>query len=1169
MNQQKKCLKFFLLLFVVFSHAQEIEKSIFITANTWDTSNTAVLAQIASDAEKIENHMLLVLGNAAPKNEIKNSIERQLKLIESFEDNVIFIPGSQEWSKHGFNGVEGVEKYIQKTSQAKFYPGNNEPIKSRDLSENIVLITVDSQWFLEDWNKHIYINDDSEIKNRTLFFLEFENQIKKAQGKIKIVAIHHPILTKTRQNFIAKTGGTSVQDFENKQFRKLRNRLKTVAQKTENVIFVSGNDRNLQYLNQKVTQIISGAAGKTEKVKKADEGNFTSSKNGYSRLDIDTDGNATVYFFATKDGVSNTIFQKTIFKGDKKNEKINYELKDTFPKTKLASIYTKDATNKNGFYRMLWGNHYREFYGKDVNAQVVLLDTLMGGVSPLKRGGGQQSKSLRLEDKNGKQFVMRALKKSTTRFLQANAFQEVYIGNALDGTVIDKILFDFYTTSHPYTPFAIGGLSDAVDVAHTNPKLFYVPKQEALGVFNDEFGDELYMIEEHVGKTQIETKSFGKPDKILSTADILQKIHKSGKTIVDEPSYIRARIFDMLLGDWDRHEDQWRWGEYKNNDGTKYYKPIPRDRDQAFSRYDGVLISVLTRIIPGLRKMQTFGDDLRSVKWFASSPYHLDITLINSSDWAEWEKQTKYIQGNITDSIIEKAFEAIPNEIRGETIEDIKSKLKGRRGNLLKITKEYYDYLNRFEVVTGTQKDDQFKITRLPDGKTSIQIQRKDLAILKRTFSQDITKEIWIYGLDGNDTFTVEGKGDKLIKLKIIGGKKNDTYNFINTEKVKLYDYKSKNNTIVNKRSKKWLVDDYNINNYDHRKVKYNFDQTVPIIAVNPDDGLRIGVLTNHVFHGLQRNPFTQRHTLGASYYTSTSGVNLIYKGEFSNIFHKWNFGLEGLYNSPSYASNFFGFGNETIYDKDLVDFDFNRVRIKRWNAAISLIHRGRDGGAFQIKSLIEYFDVENTEQRFIGSFPESDSVFEEQTYAGAEATYKFENKDNKGFPTLGLDFDFTLGYKTSVGNMTVKNSFGYLLPEIALNHRLTKRGSVILATKIGSKIILGDNFEFYHAAQLGGDNGLRGFRNNRFTGKRSFYQNIDLRIPLGGTRTSIIPIRFGVTGSFDYGRVWIDNDTSGLWHNNVGGALWVSGVGAITANIAYYNSSDGGRMLFVLGLAF
>ncbi len=55
--------------------------------------------------------------------------------------------------------------------------------------------------------------------------------------------------------------------------------------------------------------------------------------------------------------------------------------------------------------------------------------------------------------------------------------------------------------------------------------------------------------------------------------------------------------------------------------------------------------------------------------------------------------------------------------------------------------------------------------------------------------------------------------------------------NFENTKRVKLYDYKGKNNTIVNKGSKKWLVDDYKVNNYDYKKRKYSLNQFLPVIG--------------------------------------------------------------------------------------------------------------------------------------------------------------------------------------------------------------------------------------------------------------------------------------------------------------------------------------------------
>ena len=1171
---KKNSIYFFLLASsIVFG--QEIDKSIYLISNTGSTDDTNVLSQIVKDSKKSDNSILLLLGNSVNDEDFKNSLAPQLDKLSSFSGDTYLLPGANEWKFNGHKGVQSIEDYVQKNSDSKFYPDNGEAIKHKNLSDNIVLITVDTQWFLENWDKDSYINEDSAIKNRTLFFLEFENRIKKAHGKIIIVAMHHPLETNTKQGLLSNVGGIKAGDFRNKEYTKLRNRLKTIGQTADNLIFVSGKDKNLQYINDGVPQVISGAVGETRNFTNVSESEFGSTENGYAKLEVAVNGSVAVKYYSVKGGVSNEVFNAEILKSNENDAQAVYSFKDNYPKRESASIYTKEAIDKSGFYEKLWGKHYRESYGTDVNVPVVLLDTLMGGLTPVKRGGGQQSKSLRLEDKKGKQFVMRAIKKSTSKFLQANVFPDTFIDDKLDNTAIDKFLSDFYTTSNPYAAFAIGDLSDAVGINHTNPTLYYIPKQKTLGEFNDDFGDELYMIEEHVGATQIGLESFGKPKDILSTADVIQEIHKSGKAVVDEPSYVRARIFDMLLGDWDRHEDQWRWALFENEDGTSYCKPIPRDRDQAFPRYDGTLISFLTRALPSLRKMQTYDEEVRSVRWLASSPYHIDLLFINDSGWDEWEKQAKYIQDNLTDADIDKAFEAFPPEVRGELISDIQEKLKGRRSNLMDIAKEYYEYLNKFEVVVGTQKSDHFTITRLPNGETSIKIDRKDLGVLDRTFSRDITKEIWIYGLDGKDTFVVDGEGKNLIKIRIVGGKKNDTYDFRNTKKVKLYDYKSKENTIVNKKSKKWLVDDYGINNYDHKKVKHNVNQNLPLLGFNPDDGLQVGFVNNFTHYGLQRNDFTYKHSISAGYYTGNSGYDVSYKGEFSNIFHKWNFGVEAKYTSPNFAQNFFGFGNETLNLDDEFDLDFNRVSIKELSAAVSLIWNGRDGGSFYFKPLVETFEVDtDDDDRFINNpdlsgFEPDATIFEKQTYAGAEVNYSFKNKNSIAYPTMGLDLGLTAGYKENVDGGNADISFGYVQPHLAITHKLNKSATLVFATKIGGEAILGDEFEFYHATQLGGANNLRGFRKERFIGKYSAFQSSDVRWEIGSFNSGILPGKFGITGGFDYGRVWEDNDDSDKWHNDFGGSFWISGLETFTLNAGYYVGEDRGIVSVLFGFAF
>ncbi|MGA9588211.1 MAG: metallophosphatase, partial [Salegentibacter sp.] len=122
---------------------------------------------------------------------------------------------------------------------------------------------------------------------------------------------------------------------------------------------------------------------------------------------------------------------------------------------------------------------------------------------------------------------------------------------------------------------------------------------------------------------------------------------------------------------------------------------------------------------------------------------------------------------------------------------------------------------------------------------------------------------------------------------------------------------------------------------------------------------------------------------------------------------------------------------------------------------------------------------------------------------------------------------------------------------------------------KIGGEAILGDHYEFYDAATLGGNNNLRAYRFNRFNGKRSFYQSTDLRVGFTQFRTDFIPLVMGVTAGFDYGRVWTENGSSEKWHNDYGGSLWINGFYSLTGNLGVYKGDDGYRVLFSFGFAF
>ncbi|MBT8183927.1 MAG: phosphoesterase, partial [Eudoraea sp.] len=1039
-----------------------------------------------------------------------------------------------------------------------------------------------------------------EIKSREKFFEELESLIKKNRGKTTLIAMHHPMFTygphggqfSLRHQFYPKkmavpipvlgsfinvlrrTTGASIADIQNKRYNTLKKRLVTLAQYSDKVIFTSGHEHTLQYIVEENTpQIVSGSGAKKGVTRLINGSQFSTGEMGYATLEVYKDGSSRVRYFGL-DGQNREkfLFTTQVLPPDRKPQIATYE--ENFPAEVKASIYTTEETDKTGFFKSLWGERYRKYYSTEVTAPTVRLDTLFGGLVPVRKGGGHQSKSLRLEHKSGRQYVMRALRKSAELYLQAMAFRDKYIVGEFENTTTEDILLDFYTGSHPYAPFTIGKLSDAVDLYHTNPVLYYVPKQPALEEFNEDFGDELYMIEEHTSEGH-DIESFGYARVIESTDDLIKKLKEDEKYSVDKAVYVRARLFDMLIGDWDRHVDQWRWAEFKDKESGKIiYKPIPRDRDQAFSIMgDGALMSVATRIIPGLQLMEGFNEEIRSVRGFNSSPktFVLDKVLLPDTELGLWEEQAAYIQKNITAEIIDNALMAFPEEVRDETVTRIKNVLLARKKSLIETARAYYKVINRFGVVIGTDKDDHFTIKALPGGKTEIIGYRikdgeKADVFFKKTYDDGITKEIWVYGLDDDDIF--ETIGNSKIKVRLIGGQNKDTYKVASGTGVHIYDHKSKkNNFEAASKARIHRTDDYNTNTYIFSKLKNSANQFLPTIGANPDDGFRIGFSNVYTFNGFKQNPFTQQHTINAAFYFATSGFDLGYKGEFAEVFGKVNLELDARFTSPNFSINFFGFGNETVNMDDELDLDFNRVKIRTLKFSPSLVWRGQLGSKLRLGASYETIEVEETQDRFINTFYQANGEETENNFLGIDGQYTYENTDNAAFPTMGMATSIHLGYKSSTKNND--QNFGYIIPSLSFDYKLVPSGRLVLATKWKAHFNIGDNFEFYQGASIGGVDGLRGFRNQRFTGKTAYYQNTDLRLSLTRFKTGLLPATVGIYGGFDYGRVWFPNQDSDKWHTSAGGGLFLNGADILTASMALFNSDDGLRFTFGLGFGF
>ena len=1183
--------RFSLLLVLVlpalqtFAQDKEVEQTFYFTGNTGDAPNsttTSVLEAITTMSQKDAKATFVAIGNITqqgypPKKKDRKEVETFLQQelmqpLEAFNGNVILMPGKNEWNKNGHENLDDLESFIQDNSEIEFWPNDGCPREIENLDMyNVELLMIDSQWFLEDWDDHLYLNNKCDIKTRDDFFAKFKDDLKDEQNKTVIVAVHHSILTLSQQNFIENIGGLTVEDYYSTLRQKYAGTLETLASQFPDVIFVSASDRNLQYVfDDGIPQIISGAASeKLDGVRKAKDGQFASKAHGFARLTVYKDRSSVVEFYETDNGTPKKLFEKEIRRQQPKPQDINSPDISGMGSTKKASIYKKEETDKSGMYRFLWGDHYRDVYSKEIEAPVLDLSKLPGNVHAISEGGGNQSRSLRLIDDNEHEYTARELRKSAVRFIQSK-ITDHYVRDFMENTIAEDIVQDFYTTAQPYAPFALNPIFDSLDIYNAQPKIYYLPKQKQLGIYNEDYGDKLYMYEAHAGDENKSFERFGDADDIISTKDLLAEIQDSKKHQVDEANFLKVRLMDFAVGDYDRHYDQWRWSAFEQEDGTTLYKTIRRDRDQAFPKYDGLVLGLLKVALIDFRSMEKYDEDVNSVKWMSRYAYPLDQAFLKSLTWEDWEQQVQFIQERLTDETIATAFASLPEAAQDQSTAAIQENLKARRDNLMDIARRYYEYLMRHQILLGTGDKDEFVITRQADGKTSISLTTEDDRSFERTYDKALTKEIWIYGLDDDDTFKVTGDGNQYIPIKILGGENNDVYDFENTRAVKAYDYKSKNNTFVNSGTRKWLVDSYDINTYNDASRKLDAFSTLPAINYDQDTGFSAGLSGTYTTYGLANNPFSTQQTLTAKYFAATHGIELKYSGEFAHAFYKWNFGLDARYTTPNYAINFFGTGNETTYDRDAVDRDFNRVRISQWSVNPSLIYR-EDRVQLRFGPTVESLNTSYSGSGVTGDtnvFAAGDNVFNTQYYAGAEAAFQYKNKSGAiAFIRRGFQFDLVTGYKTNIDEYD--NEFAYVNPTLSVDYPLHPSGMAVLATKIGAEMNIGDTYEFYHAATLGGNNSLRGFRNERFNGKTAFYQSTDLRVGIAELTTSFIPLRLGVSAGFDYGRVWVPNEDSEQWHNSYGGSVFLNGFKALTANLGYYRSTESDRVLFTLGWKF
>lgn len=1196
----------------------ELAYSIFLIGDAGDPNLTGkdnTLATLRTHLDKVgENSSIIFLGDNIyekgmppdtsnrKRNKAEQKITRSLQTLKTFSGSAFFIPGNHDWYNQK-EGLRAQELFIEKypNIQAELIPSMGCPgPEVITLSKEWVLVALDSEWWINQSFKQNSETESCENSSREEVINAFKKTIENNTSKKILVAFHHPLysngthggyfplkdhifpLTNIHESLylplpiigstypIFRKLGNSGQDIRNERYEKFREEILNATKNAPAVFFAGGHEHNLALYDKKDhIAIVSGSGSRVSYGRRGMGADFVYSHTGFAKLLSYEDGSTFVEFWVPHSGKKNgeLVYRRELTQANPlafKNttNKINNRTKEDSILVAAGPAYQAGALK-----RAIWGDHYRDAWAQKIRIPIIDLDTQKGGLTVLKKSGGQQSVSIIVQDSSGQKYIMRSVQKDPSK-----ALPEV-----LRETFANDIVQDQISASHPYGALIIPPMAKAAGVYHTNPKLGYILEEADLN-FPGHSEGALILFEEFVNKEWFNRTQEVEAVDVVDTDELWERLRKSNDNRINEQQLVKSRLFDMFLGDWDRHDGQWFWAERKIM-GSSVFEPIPIDRDNAFFTNDGIIPRLASRKW-GLRKFQHFGKDIRDIAGINFNAKDFDRWFLTELTLDDWLEIARKMERTLTNEVIENAVRQWPEPIFKLNGETVIRKLKARKEKITDFARRYYAILSEEVNVFGSNEAELFEITRNPDGETLVTIHAlneeaaKEELLYRRLFLPEETKEIRLYGFGGDDKFEGTGTGQEGILVRIIGGKGqdiiNDSSQVVKQGKLtKIYDTKSGSTIISESETENLTSDKPSINRFEKESFKYNYLGPLLTGGYNPDDGLFLGGGVLVKTYGFRKEPFASMHKIKGKHAALTSAFSFDYTGIFTRAVGSYDVVLDFSILAPNYKTNFFGLGNETEHAN--MSRGFYRFRIDQALIATSLNKNISTITSFQFGAGYKLYEPSQTPGRFV-STPEAGlepTDFKTHNYLSFSSDFDINTIDNEITPHFGIKYN--VGAALNIGLNDRSETFGRIGTEANLYYTFESLNTT-LAARTGVKTNIGD-FDFFQANTLGGQTllgdpgNLRGFLRDRFSGRSIFFQNTEFRTRLFGFQSYLFPASVGILGFFDNGRVWLNGEDSDDWHQGYGGGVWLSPFRRVVLTTTYSFSKE--DKLFSVNMGF
>jgi hypothetical protein len=405
--------------------------------------------------------------------------------------------------------------------------------------------------------------------------------------------------------------------------------------------------------------------------------------------------------------------------------------------------------------RALVGDMHRRLWQVPVRLPVLDLGAVAGGLKPKEVIGGQQTLGLRLEGRDGLEYDFRPVVKDPRNVLPA----------WLREGVVGDLLEDQMAAQMPFGAIVVAELLEAAGILAPRPLAAVMPNDERLGEYRSMFAGRVGLFAINPNERRGDRPGFGGYRAIHGSDSMYARTRADPGSTFDDRYFLKIRLIDALVGDWDRHSGQWRWGVETNSAGS-LWRPIPEDRDWAFPAIDG-LVGVVARWL--LPSYVGFGTNLPSAARLAASGSTIDHRILNHLGEEDFVAVAREVQAALPDSVIAAAVRVLPPPLDSLEHQRLATGLRTRRDELAAYARDYYRHVARVIHLYGFDNSpDLIEFERISDQRVRVRVRSggaEGPVRFERLIDGRETREVKLFVDEGEDR--VVGGDDLPFKVSV------------------------------------------------------------------------------------------------------------------------------------------------------------------------------------------------------------------------------------------------------------------------------------------------------------------------------------------------------------------------------------------------------------------